>query len=177
MADETEFKNVKFTWTSAVFGLVLFALLYVVPGIYLGRHYRPWAGLLMMAFGAVFMVIFAWRCIFAPVLIADRDAVRLKGHYGETLSLGYERIHEAQWSSVSTLPTKIFGPLFFLEPVWFLQRKGGRRLTVVYGGPPLELDEDEWAGLDEFARILVRYKVKGIADDAPRPQLKVFGGK
>jgi len=169
MADEKVFANVKFTPKTAAYGVVVFALFYVILGIVVGRFVREWIGMLWIAVGAALLVVAAWRSFFPPVIIATRDGIRIEGQNRKPVFIGYERIHDARWEVVSPIGRKVFGPLFFFEPVWFLQRPCRRHLVIMYSGDPLAFDEDEYAGLDELGAVLKKHDVPGFADKSKRP--------
>jgi hypothetical protein len=57
-----------------------------------------------------------------------------------------------------------------------MQMDGSRELVIVYAGEPLRLREDEFDGLDEFAELLQKRNVPGLAAEAAgsRP-IQVYG--
>jgi hypothetical protein len=175
VADRREYRNIRFRQETAFAAIGTFVVVYVVPGIILGRYVKDWAGLALIALGAVFYVVFAWRCMFPDTLSFDRDTVRTEGRYRDTLVIGYEKIHEARWDRTNGPWMKLLGPLVFAEPPWFMQYKSGRKIVLQHGGEPLELREDEFGDLSELAEELKRRHVAGFADTAQRP-LKTFGG-
>jgi len=172
MAEERVFRNTRFTPAGAFFGLAVYAVFYMAPAVLLGWYVRQWAGLVWMGIGAVLFLVFAWRSLFAPVIIADRDGFRVEGRWATPLAIGYDKIHEAKWEPVSVVVRKAIGPVFFSEPAWFLQKSVVRRLVIMYGGDPLVFREDEFADLGLFAETLAKHRVRGLVDDSGGPTLR-----
>ena len=192
MPDEGAYRNLRFRETNAFAGIGVFAFLYVVPGIVLGRYIAGWAGFAFMGVGAALFVAFAWRCLYPVTLIFDRDGIRMRcplpgrffvsrnsirvqRQYTDTLTLGYEEMHEAAWRRSGRWARKMLGPLVFVEPLWFLQFPSDRALVIMRGADPVKLREDEFGDLSDLAESLKKHGVSGMAVEGARP-LQVFGG-
>ncbi len=159
--------------------IVIWVIVYLAPGVALGRFVSPYAGLAWMTAGAVLLAIFEWRCLNPRTLSADRDGFRIEGRRAKTFQLTYDRIHEARWEAEGALWRRALGPLVFIEPLWMLQRRGNMRLTIVHGGAPVVLRADEYAGLEEFVEILRKRSVRGLGREdrrPPRPEFPMSGG-
>lgn len=174
--DERLFRNVKYRERHAAAALVLWIFIYFAPGILLGRFASEWAGVAWMALGAAFLFAFMRKSFFPRTLAAGRDGFRLDWRGRPAFELNYEKIHEARWEDAPATLKKLFGPLVFLEPLWPMQMDGSRELVIVYAGEPLRLREDEFDGLDEFAELLQKRNVPGLAAEAAgsRP-IQVYG--
>lgn len=174
MADQGEYRNIRFRQETAFASIGTFVVLYVIPGIVIGRLTRDWVGLVVMGLGAVLYIIFAWRCLFPDRLSFDRDGMRVEGRYRDALAIGYEKIHEARWDATDGRWKRMLGPLVFIEPLWFMQCRSGRKIVIQHVGEPLELREDEFGDLSELAEAMKRRHVPGFAETGPRP-LRTFG--
>jgi hypothetical protein len=163
------YRNLRFCEATGFGGLAVFALVYVAPGVAVGRLVHELAGVGWMTVGAVLYVVFAWRCFFPNTLSFDRDGIRIDGRWREPLALGFEKIHEARWRAAGTLARRVLGPLVFAEPVWFLQSARNRELFLMHGGEPLVLREDEFGDLSELVETLRKHRVAGMTGGTDRP--------
>ncbi len=182
MDNEEIYPNIKYRKRLVPAAVVMWLAFYFAPGIVVGRLTRPWLGVAWMLLGAALFAAFEWRCFFPKRLVVDRDGFRIERAGLEetgivarllrirsvTVSLGWDKIHEARWIEMSTPWRRLFGPVIFIEPFWLIQKKGDRRLLVSHAGAAVVLQEDEIAHLEKFVDMLRKKNTLGLDSKPPR---------
>ncbi|MHC4712207.1 MAG: hypothetical protein ACYTAN_02910 [Planctomycetota bacterium] len=174
---EEVYPNFRYRHRNIPFALLIWLVVYLVPGILIGQLASRLLGMLWMLAGAGAMAVFVWRSLFPARLVVGRDGFRLerpdRKRHTVDIEVGYGKIHEARWERSDLLWRHLLGPLVFIEPFWLLQRVCRRTLVITHAGPHVVLREDEVARLGQFAETLRGKGILGLRE-AKRVQPPTF---